>query len=111
MMKLSKNRGQRKLTKALSGSLNELMQAGQIYKTWMWLQKSVQVSPLKIAKRCNICGEFEEKCKICAHCDECDDKKHLGGENFFSPLMRWKKFPPLKSQTLQIFTANFKRLS
>ena len=51
----------------------------------------VEVSPLKIAKRCKICGEFEKKCKICVQCDECGEKKLLSGEIFFSALKRWKK--------------------
>ena len=33
------------------------------------------MSPLKIAKRCKICGKFEYKRKICVQCDECGEKK------------------------------------
>ena len=43
----------------------------------------VEVSPLQIAKRCKICGEFEYKCKICVQCDECGEKKLLSGEKCF----------------------------
>ena len=34
----------------------------------------VEVSPVKNAKRCKICGELEKKSKIGAHCDECGEK-------------------------------------
>ena len=42
MVKMSENRGQQMLTKALSGSCNEMVQAVRTSKNnWMWLQKSV----------------------------------------------------------------------
>ena len=52
----------------------------------------VEVSPLKIAKRCKICGELEEKCKICVRCDDCGEKKLLSGEIFFQRLSGERKF-------------------
>ena len=46
------------------------------------------MSPLKIAKRC----------KICAQCDECGDKKYLSGEIFFHRLSGDKKFSLLPAE-------------
>ena len=95
------------------------------------IKARLEVSPLKIAKRCKIWSEFEKKCKICAQCVESGEKKFkrrkiffhgISGETkFFTATSRmrwkknftatskklWKKISQLKSKILQIFTAKF----
>ena len=58
----------------------------------------VEVSPLKIAKRCKICGEFEKKCKMNAM--RCELNAMNAVKENFSPQ-------PVECGEEKIFTAKF----
>ena len=69
------------------------------------------MSPLKIAKGIRFVVNLIKKCDPCDECDEKKFKRQNAIKNNFSGLPAEcgeKNFSPLKSQTLQIITANFK---